>query len=81
LNWYQQTIWHTIEFSNNRRSTSPFHQAREDQVLAGPCRCVIRSFSTCPKHSVTLPVALPQVNSPFPAVELSEILRRAACSP
>ena len=36
MNWYQQTIWHTIEFSNNRRSTSPFHQAREDQVLQPP---------------------------------------------
>ncbi|WP_271404454.1 hypothetical protein, partial [Kocuria palustris] len=36
LNWYQQTIWHTIEFSNNRRSTSLFHQAREDQVLQPP---------------------------------------------
>ncbi|MBN6757828.1 hypothetical protein JRG18_04955 [Kocuria palustris] len=36
MNWYQQTIWHTIEFSNNRRPTSPFHQAHEDQVLQPP---------------------------------------------
>ncbi|MER6929268.1 hypothetical protein, partial [Kocuria palustris] len=59
----------------------PVSPGREDQFLAGPRRCVIRNLSTRPKHSATLPVALPQVNSPSSADELSEILRRAACSP
>ncbi|MDH5151840.1 hypothetical protein, partial [Kocuria palustris] len=69
LNWYQQTIWHTIEFSNNRRPTSPFHQAREDQVLSTAAHEIRTSFiSRSPLCGQIIVLASPALHNPAPSI-------------
>ncbi|MFD3802003.1 hypothetical protein [Kocuria palustris] len=70
MNWYQQTIWHTIEFSNNRRPTSPFHQAREDQFLQPPqlTRPEPSFISRSPLCGQIIVLASPALHNPAPSI-------------